>query len=160
MGDHPDATITGSPKLHDGSLYVPISSSEWATAADPGYACCTFRGGVVSVDAASGELNWRAHVIDKPAAETGETNPFGAARKGPAGAPVWNSPTIDAERGVLYVGTGEAYTSPAADTSDAVLAFSLATGERQWAKQLLGGDAWNMACFIGEAANCPEEDGP
>ena len=160
VGDHPDATITGSPKLHEGSLYVPISSSEWATAADPGYACCTFRGGVVSVDAASGELNWRAHVIDKPAAETGETNPFGAARKGPAGAPVWNSPTIDAERGVLYVGTGEAYTSPAADTSDAVLAFSLATGERQWAKQLLGGDAWNMACFIGEAANCPEEDGP
>ena len=160
VGDHPDATITGSPKLHDGSLYVPVSSSEWATAADPGYACCTFRGGVVSVDAASGELNWHAHVIDKPAAETGETNPFGAARKGPAGAPVWNSPTIDAERGVLYVGTGEAYTSPAADTSDAVLAFSLATGERQWAKQLLGGDAWNMACFIGEAANCPEEDGP
>ena len=160
VGDHPDATITGSPKLHDGSLYVPISSSEWATAADPGYACCTFQGGVVSVDAASGEVNWRAHVIDERATETGETNPFGAARKGPAGAPVWNSPTIDAERGVLYVGTGEAYTSPAADTSDAVLAFSLATGERQWAKQLLGGDAWNMACFIGEAANCPEEDGP
>jgi len=160
VGDHPDATITGSPKLHDGSLYVPMSSSEWATAADPGYACCTFRGGVVSVDAASGELNWRAHVIEEPAVETGETNPFGAARKGPAGAPVWNSPTIDAKRGVLYVGTGEAYTSPAADTSDAVLAFSLATGERRWAKQLLGGDAWNMACFIGEAANCPEEDGP
>ena len=160
VGDHPDATITGSPKLHEGSLYVPISSSEWATAADPGYACCTFRGGVVSVDATSGELNWRAHVIDQPAAETGETNPFGAVRKGPAGAPVWNSPTIDAKRGVLYVGTGEAYTSPAADTSDAVLAFSLVTGERQWAKQLLGGDAWNMACFIGEAANCPEEDGP
>ena len=160
VGDHPDATITGSPKLHGGRLYVPISSSEWATAADPGYACCTFRGGVVSVNAASGELNWRAHVIEEPAVETGETNPFGSVRKGPAGAPVWNSPTIDAERGVLYVGTGEAYTSPAADTSDAVLAFSLATGERQWAKQLLGGDAWNMACFIGEAANCPEEDGP
>ncbi len=160
VGDHPDATITGSPKLHEGSIYVPISSSEWATAADPGYACCTFRGGVVSVDAASGELNWRAHVIDEPAAEIGETNPLGVARKGPSGAPVWNSPTIDAERGVLYVGTGEAYTSPAADTSDAVLAFSLATGKRHWAKQLLGGDAWNMACFIGEAANCPEEDGP
>ena len=160
VGDHTDATITGSPKLHDGALYVPLSSSEWATAADPGYACCTFRGGVVSLDAASGELNWRTHVIDEPAAETGETNPFGAERKGPAGAPVWNSPTIDAERGVLYVGTGEGYTSPAADTSDAVLAFSLTTGERQWAKQLLGGDAWNMACFIGEAANCPKEDGP
>ena len=160
VGDHPDATITGSPKLHEGKLYVPISSSEWATAADPGYACCTFQGGVVAVDAASGEVQWRNHVIDAPAVETGEQNPFGAPRKGPAGAPVWNSPTIDADRGVLYVGTGEGYTSPAADTSDAVVAFSLETGERQWAKQLLGGDAWNMACFIGEAANCPEEDGP
>jgi polyvinyl alcohol dehydrogenase (cytochrome) len=160
VGDHPDATITGSPKLHEDNLYVPISSSEWATAADPGYACCTFQGGVVAVDAASGELQWRNHVIDEPAVETSEKNPFGAPRKGPAGAPVWNSPTIDADRGVLYVGTGEGYTSPAADTSDAVVAFSLETGERQWAKQLLGGDAWNMACFIGEAANCPEEDGP
>ena len=160
VGDHPDATITGSPKLHEGKLYVPISSSEWATAADPGYACCTFQGGVVAVDAASGELQWRNHVIDEPAVETGEQNPFGAPRRGPAGAPVWNSPTIDADRGVLYVGTGEGYTSPAADTSDAVVAFSLETGERQWTKQLLGGDAWNMACFIGEAANCPEEDGP
>ena len=160
VGDHADATITGSPKLHEGKLYVPISSSEWATAADPGYACCTFQGGVVAVDAASGELQWRNHVIDAPALETGEQNPFGAPRRGPAGAPVWNSPTIDADRGVLYVGTGEGYTSPAADTSDAVVAFSLETGERQWAKQLLGGDAWNMACFIGEAANCPEEDGP
>ena len=160
VGDHADATITGSPKLHEGKLYVPISSSEWATAADPGYACCTFQGGVVAVDAASGELQWRNHVIDAPALETGEQNPFGAPRRGPAGAPVWNSPTIDADRGVLYVGTGEGYTSPAADTSDAVVAFSLETGERQWTKQLLGGDAWNMACFIGEAANCPEEDGP
>jgi polyvinyl alcohol dehydrogenase (cytochrome) len=160
VGDHPDATITGSPKLHEGKLYVPISSSEWATAADPGYACCTFQGGVVAVDAASGEVQWRNHVIGEPAVETGEQNPFGAPRKGPAGAPVWNSPTIDADRGVLYVGTGEGYTSPAADTSDAVVAFSLETGERQWTKQLLGGDAWNMACFIGEAANCPEEDGP
>ena len=160
VGDHPDATITGSPKLHEEKLYIPISSSEWATAADPGYACCTFQGGVVAVDAASGEVQWRNHVIDEPAVETSEQNSFGAPRKGPAGAPVWNSPTIDADRGVLYVGTGEGYTSPAADTSDAVLAFALETGERQWAKQLLGGDAWNMACFIGEAANCPEEDGP
>ena len=160
VGDHPDTTITGSPKLHERMLYVPLSSSEWATAADPGYACCTFRGGVVAVDASSGELKWRSHVIEEAAVETGAKNPFGASRKGPAGAPVWNSPSIDAKRGVLYVGTGEAYTSPAADTSDAVLAFSLETGERQWARQLLAGDAWNMACFIGEPANCPEEDGP
>ena len=84
----------------------------------------------MAVNAVSGELRWRNHVIDEPAVETSDENPFGAPRQGPAGAPVWNSPTIDAQRGVLYVGTGEGYTSPAADTSDAVLAFSLETGER------------------------------
>ena len=26
---------------------------------------------------------------------------------GPSGAPVWNSPTVDATRGVLYFGTGQ-----------------------------------------------------
>ncbi len=32
---------------------------------------------------------------------------------GPSGAPIWNSPAIDAKRGVLYVGTGEATSGPA-----------------------------------------------
>ncbi len=58
------------------------------------------------------------------------------------------------------MGTGEAYTSPASDTSDAVLAFDLETGERRWVYQSLAGDAWNMACFIGGGPNCPEENGP
>ena len=31
----------------------------------------------------------------------------------PAGGAVWNSPTIDAERQLLYVGTGDAFTEPA-----------------------------------------------
>ncbi|MFM7274903.1 MAG: PQQ-binding-like beta-propeller repeat protein, partial [Gammaproteobacteria bacterium] len=32
--DHKDVTITGSPKLFEGRLYVPMSSREWAVAAD------------------------------------------------------------------------------------------------------------------------------
>jgi polyvinyl alcohol dehydrogenase (cytochrome) len=48
LEDHPNATITGSPKLYDGRLFVPMSSREWATAADPNYACCTFRGGIAA----------------------------------------------------------------------------------------------------------------
>ena len=160
LATHPDATITGSLKYHDGRVYVPISSSEWASAADPGYACCTFRGGVAAVDAASGERVWNSHVIPEEAVDTGTKNPAGVARFAPAGAPVWNSPSIDAERGLLYVGTGEAYTSPASSSSDAVIAFRLSDGARVWSRQLLAGDAWNMACFIGGGGNCPEENGP
>jgi polyvinyl alcohol dehydrogenase (cytochrome) len=158
--DHPDVTLTGSPRLYNDVLYVPLSSSEWGSAADPGYPCCTFRGGVVALDALSGEHRWTAYAIEQEPQPTGRTNELGLPLYHPAGAPIWNTPTIDSKRSLLYVGTGEGYTSPAADTSDSVLAFDLQTGDRVWAYQSISGDAWNMACFIGGGANCPAEDGP
>ena len=160
VASHPNATITGSVKIAEGTVYVPISSTEWATAADPGYPCCTFRGGVAALDVTDGAIKWASTVIPDPPKHTGEVNAAGAPRYGPSGAPVWNSPAIDTERGVLYVGTGEAYTSPASESSDAVIAMRLSDGEIVWRKQLLAHDAWNMACFIGGGANCPEENGP
>ncbi len=158
--DHPDVTITGSPRLYQNVLYVPLSSSEWGSAADPGYACCTFRGGVVAIDARSGKKLWTSYAISEEPKPTGRKNEMGVELYHPAGAPIWNNPTIDAARNQLLVGTGEAYTSPAADTSDSVIAFDLTTGARNWKYQSIAGDAWNMACFIGGGANCPEEDGP
>ena len=160
ISTHPDATITGSVKIAGQQIYVPLSSSEWATAADPGYACCTFRGSVAALDVNTGKLLWNSFVIPEQPAETGEFNAHGAKRFGPSGAPVWNTPSIDTKRGLLYVGTGEAYTSPASMSSDAVIAMRLSDGKLMWRKQLLAGDAWNMACFIGGGGNCPEEDGP
>ena len=46
--DHPSLTLTAAPVLHNGTLYVPLSSLEVTQAADPAYACCTFRGGVAA----------------------------------------------------------------------------------------------------------------
>ena len=160
LNDHPDATITGSPQLYEGMLYVPISSKEWATAADPSYACCTFRGAIAAFNTKDGKMIWKNFSIQEIPKPTGKKNSIGADIIAPSGAPIWNSPTIDPERGLLYVGTGESYSSPAAPTSDAVLAFSLKTGELMWHRQLLAGDAWNMSCFIGSSYNCPEENGP
>lgn len=157
---HPRLTITGSPRYHDGRLYVPMSSTEWAAAADPAYECCSFRGGVVALDATTGGVVWRAYTIPEEPRATGERNSAGALRRHPAGAPVWNSPTIDVKRRRLYVGTGEGYTSPAASQSDAVIAYDLDTGRMVWWHQSLPHDAWNMACFIGGGPNCPVENGP
>jgi polyvinyl alcohol dehydrogenase (cytochrome) len=157
---HPRTTITGSPRFFEDKVFVPLSSTEWASAADPLYECCTFQGGVVALDARSGSMLWRSYTIDTPAKATGELNSAGAKRFHPAGAPVWNSPTIDAKRRRIYVGTGEGYTSPAAPTSDAVIAFDLDTGQKIWHYQSIPKDAWNMACFIGGGPNCPEENGP
>ena len=66
VDEHPDATVTGAVALHDGRLYVPVSSLEVVAAIDPHYACCTFRGAVVALDAATGEQIWKAHTIDEP----------------------------------------------------------------------------------------------
>ena len=160
VNDHPDTTITGSPKLHGDTLYVPLSSREWASAANPAYPCCTFRGGVVALNVTDGSRRWVAYSVDKPQ-PTGSKNTLGFNLMAPSGAPVWNSPTIDVERNRLYVGTGENYSSPASTTSDAVLAIDLDDGKILWTHQALAKDAWNMACFVGGLrGNCPAENGP
>jgi polyvinyl alcohol dehydrogenase (cytochrome) len=157
---HPRVTITGSPRLFEERLYVSMSSNEWAAAADPAYECCTFRGGVTALDTKTGRVVWRSYTIPEEPRATGERTSAGTLRRHPAGAPVWNAPTIDAKRRRLYVGTGEGYTSPAAPQSDAVIAYDLDTGRMLWWHQSLAKDAWNMACFIGGGPNCPRENGP
>lgn len=158
VDEHLAATITGAPKLHNGVLYVPVSSFEVALPVLPVYPCCTFRGAVVALDASNGKLLWKTPVMEEPVKQ-GTTKLF-INQYGPSGAPVWNSPTIDIKRNVLYVGTGENYSSPANDSSDAVIAMDLSTGEIKWKRQLIANDAWNMACSLAIASmNCPKEKG-
>ena len=157
--DHPSLTLTAAPALDGDRLYVPLSALEVTAAADPEYACCTFRGGVAVYDALSGERLFTGYTIAEKPQEVGR-NSVGTPRIAPSGAPIWNTPAIDAARGVMYVGTGENYSSPANDTSDAILALSLEDGSIRWSRQMTPGDAWNMGCETEEKINCPPEDGP
>ena len=157
---HPIARITGAPKLHAGRLYVPVSSLEEAAGANLWYECCKFRGSVVAYDANTGEQIWKSYAIAEEPKPTTK-NSEGTQQWGPAGAAVWNSPTIDAKRGALYIGTGNAYTAPAADDSDAVVAFDLDTGKRLWWHQLTSDDAFLLSCNYNDdsaerSENCPE----
>ncbi len=156
---HPNATITGTPSLHDGTLYVPVSSLEVGVAGEPDYACCTFRGSVMAIDAGQGEVLWQSYTLPEPAIQVG-TTAVGTPILAPSGAPVWNSPAIDAARGQLYFGTGQNYSSPASGSSDAIFALDLKTGDVRWVYQATEGDAWNIACELEDDSNCPEERGP
>lgn len=158
LDDHPDATITGTPTLGGGMLYVPVSSLEVAQAGDPKYPCCTFRGSVVALDPATGKPQWRAYTVVEEPVEHSKTK-VGTPIIGPSGAPVWNSPTYDARNKRIYFGSGENYSSPADDNSDAVFAVDAVTGKRLWHTQLTKGDAWNVGCMLGNDS-CPKEDGP
>jgi len=156
---HPSATITGTPVLFENKLFVPVSSLEVISAANPKFSCCTFRGSITAVDADSGEELWKTHTIAEEPRVIGK-NRIGTEMVGPSGAPVWNSPSIDKKRKLLFFGTGENYMSPATKTSDAIFAISLDTGAVQWVYQGTANDAFNVSCLVKDRLNCPEEDGP
>jgi polyvinyl alcohol dehydrogenase (cytochrome) len=157
------STVTGTPVLHADRLYVPISSFEVSRAGHGDYVCCEDHGGVRAFDIRDGEVLWTYATTAeaKPAAPT----PGGLDTKGPSGAPVWTTPAIDAERNVLYIGTGENYSWPSTDTSDAIIALDLDTGKEVWVFQALADDVYNEACvgsYLGypESPACPENPGP
>jgi polyvinyl alcohol dehydrogenase (cytochrome) len=66
---------------------------------------------------------------------------------------VWSTPVIDPKRNQLYAGTGESLSWPATNTSDAIIAYDLATGEKRWVFQAARNDIWNSACGR-RGANC------
>jgi polyvinyl alcohol dehydrogenase (cytochrome) len=159
LDPHPVARITGSPKLFDGRLYVPVSSREEWAASDPAYRCCTFRGSIAALDAKTGKEIWRTYTV-KEIAHVVETTKEGVQIWGPSGAAVWSSPAIDPKRKLMYVGTGDGYTKPSTPFTDAILALSLATGEIMWSRQITPQDDWNTSCFQPGNSNCPKDAGP
>jgi polyvinyl alcohol dehydrogenase (cytochrome) len=155
---HKFARVTGSVSFHDGKVYVPVSSIEEGPGAQPAYECCTFRGSVVSLDAANGTQIWKSYTITETPQQVGK-NSTGTPQWAPAGAAVWNAPTIDPQRGAVYVGTGNSYTGPAVRTSDSIVAFDLKTGKMLWWNQVTPADAFLVGCRPG-MENCPKDVGP
>ena len=161
VDEHPHAAITAAPQLYNGRLYVPVSSREESQVGDPRYPCCSFRGSVVALDAISGERLWKTYSVTETPGPTAR-NSIGTQLHGPAGGAIWNTPTIDAGRNVLYVGTGNNFAPPATDLSDSLLALDLDTGEVRWSHQVTENDIWNGSCRRPdrEAAVCPDKDAP
>lgn len=159
--EYPGSTMTAAPTLAGDSLYVATSSAEEVLGANPKYECCKFRGGVAALDAATGEIRWKSVTIPEEPKPV-RKNKIGVQLYGPSGAGVWSSPTVDLQRGVVYVTTGDSYSDPPAGNSDAFVAFDLKTGKLLWSRQTTAGDAFTIDCGLPEAlkTNCPEANGP
>lgn len=166
---HPAAIITGSPVMVGNVIYQGISSIEEALALDTSYACCTFRGGVVALDADTGKILWRTYIVPDNNGQPGAYS----------GGPIWQPPAVDPVRNLLYVGTGNNYSVPsnvetcrlnnpndetcdtAADHFDSALALDLSTGAIKWYRALYGYDVWTAACLgSGDPTSCPDPAGP
>jgi len=156
---HPLAVVTGSPTLHEGRLYVPLSSREEAAGGSLNYPCCTFRGSILALDAATGRQIWKTYAIPDPPVPS-RRNSAGTQLWTGAGAAIWHAPTIDVRSGAIYVATGDAYTEPAHRNTDAVMALDLKTGRILWSVQDHENDAWLVACGQDRTENCPKNLGP
>ena len=161
VDDYSRAAITGAPQLWNDRLYVPVSSREESQVGDPKYPCCAFRGSVVALDASSGKQIWKTYTIAEQA-RPAQKNSAGTQIVGPSGAAVWNAPTLDVKRNVLYVGTGNNYSPPATALSDAIVAMDMKTGKIKWVRQETEQDVWNASCRRPdrEPAVCPDADAP
>lgn len=157
VDDHPLVRLTGAPVLVGDVLYVPTSSYEEG-GRPPGYACCTFRGSLVALDARTGAIVWKSHTIaEEPHLLRAYAD--GTELRGPAGAAIWSAPTVDTKRGAIYVGTGNTYSGAQQPTSDAVVAFDLKTGAIRWSHQLATTTPDVFGCVSGDV-NCGDRPGP
>src|SRR5207244_6843389 len=128
--------LTSTAPFQDGLVFISAASLEETPSINPEYRCCTFRGSVTALRAKDGTQLWKTYTIRETPKEL-EEGQGKIGTWGPSGAGVWGSPTLDAKRGLLYMTTGDNYSSPATDMSDAVLALDLKTGRIVWSKQVM-----------------------
>jgi polyvinyl alcohol dehydrogenase (cytochrome) len=157
LDTHPAAIITSSPVLDDGRIYVGVSSSEEGSSLiNSAYKCCSFRGSVAALDAATGKILWQTPMIDDATYRNAD-----GTLSGYAGAAVWSgTPTIDRNRRLLYVTTGNNYSAPPGqadsglpppdgDHIESIVALDLDTGAIRWSARMTSGDVWSFAHLDG-----------
>jgi polyvinyl alcohol dehydrogenase (cytochrome) len=137
-GDHASTIVFNSPVVADGLVLVGVGSIENFTAPED----FTFQGSVTAYDQETGDQRWRAFTT-----QNDETDG--------AGASVWSTPAVDVDRRLVFVGTGQAYESPAGPLTDSVLALSLDDGHLVWSHQFTEGD---VRTFGGTEGSGPDAD--
>ncbi len=151
---HDTARLTGTAAVFKDTVFIPAASWEETRSSNPEYTCCTFRGSVTALRASDGTQLWKTYTIAEQPKKL-DPKPGDTGTWGPSGAGVWGSPTLDAKRGLLYVTTGDNFSSPPTNMSDAVLAMDLKSGRIVWFKQVTPGDIFSGACT---GAGCPGPD--
>ena len=142
-----------SPTFHNGRLYVGVASGEETAGAVADYECCTFRGSLVALDAATGAQRLE-DLHDRGAAEPTTKNRIGTQLWGPSGAPIWSSPAIDTQTQRALRHDRQQLQRPGHRTSDAFVAFDMTSGKILWSRQMTAADDWNTSCRLPDQTNC------
>ena len=132
-------TITSAPLYYDGLVFTGFAGGERG-----------IRGRVKAFDAATGELEWTFYTIPGPGEIGHDTWPQDNEIWKDGGAPVWQTPAVDPELGLLYFSTGNPgpdYNGSirAGDNlfSASIVAVDAKTGEYRWHFQQVHHDIWD-----------------
>ncbi len=131
--------ITAAPLYYDGKVIVGFTGGEYAV-----------RGRISAYDAKSGKRVWNFYTVPGPGEIGHSTWPQNNEAWKYGGAPVWQTPSVDPELGMIYFTTGNA----APDLNGAIregdnlftvslVALDASTGEYRWHFQLVRHDIWD-----------------
>jgi polyvinyl alcohol dehydrogenase (cytochrome) len=129
---HPEAHLWASPIIIESESLLVVGTASYEEVVFK--EAMTFRGSVVGLDSVTGAERFRIRTSE------GSDGP---------GVAVWGTVTVDEERGVLYVGTGNNYAAPGSELSDSMLAIDYATGTLVWSHQFLADDIFSISGATG-----------
>jgi alcohol dehydrogenase (cytochrome c) len=132
-------TITSAPLYFAGLVYTGFAGGERG-----------IRGRVKAFDARDGKLVWTFYTVPGPGEVGHDTWPQDNEIWMDGGAPVWNTPAVDPELGLIYFATG----NPGPDYngsirvgdnlfSTSIVAVDAKTGEYRWHFQEVHHDIWD-----------------
>ncbi len=132
-------SITSAPLYYDGLVITGFSGGELG-----------IRGRVEAFDAETGKLAWTFYTIPGPGERGHETWPQDSDAWKHGGAPVWQTPAVDPQLGLLYFSTG----NPGPDLrggvrpgdnlyTSSIVALDAHTGQYRWHFQQVHHDLWD-----------------
>lgn len=132
-------SMTAAPLYYDGMVIIGNAGGDMGT-----------RGRIQAFDADDGSLIWTFYTIPGPGEFGHDTWPQDNDIWKVGGAPIWHTPALDPELGMIYFGTG----NPAPDLggmvrpgdnlfSASIVALDVVTGEYRWHFQEVHHDIWD-----------------
>ena len=132
-------TITSAPLYYDGMVITGFAGGEYG-----------IRSKVAAYDAKTGKLIWTFYTVPGPGETGHETWPQDNDAWKRGGGPVWQTPAVDPELGLLYFSTGNPSpdfngSSRAGDNlfTDSIVALDAKTGKYRWHFQQVHHDIWD-----------------
>ena len=132
-------TMTAAPLYVDGKVLTGVAGGEFGV-----------RGHLSAFDARTGRQLWRFYTIPGPGEVGHDTWPQDNDSWKYGGAPVWQTPSVDPDLGLVYFSTGNA--SPDLNGSErpgdnlfaaSIVAIDLETGKYKWHFQQVRHDIWD-----------------